>query len=132
MPEIAPWGVYSMGKPDLVIIIIIIIFIIIAHRAFNCLHSIFKNKTLNLKLKLKIFQALIESIFLYNSECWGLNKEQEERINITQTKFLRNILGIRWHKNNWISNDKLYEKTQQQDWSRKIAHRRLRCSKIAK
>ena len=78
----------------------------LAHRDFNCLHSIFKNKTLNLKLKLRIFQALIESIFLYNSECWGLNKEQEERINITQRKFLWNILGIRWHKNNWISNIK--------------------------
>ena len=89
----------------------------LAHRAFNCLHSIFKNKTLNLKLKLRIFRALIESIFLYNSECWGLNKEQEERINITQRKFLRNILGIRWHKNNWISNNKLCEKTQQQEWS---------------
>ena len=98
----------------------------LAHRAFNCIHSIFKNKTLNLKLKLRIFQALIESVFLYNSECWGLNKKQEERINITQRKFLRNILGIRWHKNNWISNEKLYEKTQQQEWSTKIAHRRLR------
>ena len=98
----------------------------LVHRAFNCLHSIFKNKTLNLKLKLRIFQALIESVFLYNSECWGLNKKQEERINITQRKFLCNILGIRWHKNNWISNEKLYEKTQQQEWSTKIAHRRLR------
>ena len=35
----------------------------LAHRAFNCIHSIFRNKTLNLKLKLKIFQALLESIF---------------------------------------------------------------------
>ena len=92
----------------------------------NCLENIFKNRTSSVTLKIRIFQALVESIFLYNSECWGLNKVQEQRINITQRQFLRRILGIRWHKNNWISNENLYERTEQQKWSTKIAHRRFR------
>ena len=57
------------------------------------------------------FKALLKSVFLYNSDCWGLNRNQENKINVLQRKLLRNILGINWHKNNWISNDELYEKT---------------------
>ena len=77
-------------------------------------------------LKIRIFKALLESVFLYNSECWGLNKNQENKINVFQRKLLRNILGINWHKNNWISNEELYEKTKQNKWSNIISHRRLR------
>ena len=74
------------------------------------------------ELKLRIFCALLESIFLYNSECWGLNKELENKIDIFQRKLLRNILGIRWSKGNWLSNKDLYKLTNQIEWSEKISH----------
>ena len=64
--------------------------------AYNTLKSILTSK--------KVFFALLESIFLYNSECWGLNKELENKIDIFQRKLLRKILGIRWSKGNWLSN----------------------------
>ena len=69
---------------------------------------------------------MVESIFLYNSECWGLNKSLENKIDIVQRKLLCNILGIRWSKGNWLSNKELYIVTHQTEWSKKIAFRRIR------
>ena len=98
----------------------------LANGAYNTLRNILNSKKVNRELKLRIFCALIESIFLYNSECWGLNKLLENKIDVVQRKFLRNILGIRWSKGNWINNTELYKITHQTEWSKKIAFRRLR------
>ena len=70
----------------------------LANNAYNTFKNIFKSKIVSRKLKLRIFCALIESIFLYISECWGLNKTLEDIIHICQRKLLCYILRIRWCK----------------------------------
>ena len=100
--------------------------ICITNNAYSSLKTIFNNKHVCLNLKLRIFSALLESIFLYNSEVWGLDKTLEHKVDTFQRRLLRNILGIKWTKGNWISNTNLHNKTNQIEWSRKIAHRRLR------
>jgi len=94
--------------------------------AYSSLKTIFNSKKVNEDTKLRIFNALLESIFLYNSEVWGLTNKQENKIDVFQRRLLRNILNIRWRNNNWISNKELYEKTKQTEWSKKIKYRRLR------
>ena len=94
--------------------------------AYNTLKNILTSKKVSFELKLRIFCALLESIFLYNCECWGINKHLENKIDIFQRKILRNILGIRWSKGNWLSNKDLYKLTNQIEWSKKVSHRRLR------
>ena len=98
----------------------------LANTAFCNIKPILLSKRISTQTKLRVFGALIESIFLYNSEVWGLTSAQENNIDVFQRKLLRNILGIRYSANNWISNDDLYLLTKQDPWSRTIKRRRLR------
>ncbi len=77
-----------------------------------------------LKTRIRIFEAYVSSIFLYNSEVWTLTKALEKTIYVSQINLIRKILDIRWsHK---ISNKDLYKHTRQEPWSQNIKRRRLR------
>ena len=77
--------------------------------------------------KLRIFNALLSSIFLYNCELWTLTSTLEKKIDAFQRQLLRRVLNIRWDpNNNWITNEQLYERAKQKPWSNTIATRRLR------
>ena len=99
----------------------------ITNSHYKTLGTIFGSKKVSQQLKFRIFNALLENIFLYNSEVWrpGLNQSLEEKIDIFQRRLLRNILNIKWNNNNWLSNNELYDGTKQIPWSKKIAYRRL-------
>ena len=99
--------------------------------AFNKLKIAFNSK-LTIKNKIRIFNAYIESIFLYNAELWTLTKKKKKKkkkkklaedINIFQRSLLRKIFKIAWPKK--ISNKDLYSKTKTVEWSKKIRKRRL-------
>ena len=74
-----------------------------------------------------IFSALVESIFLYNSEIWTLTKKLELEIDVFQRKLLRCVMGYRYTEDRtlWPSNNELYRKTKQTPWSVKISKRRI-------
>ena len=88
---------------------------------FNKLKIAFNSK-LTIKNKIRIFNAYIKSIFLYNAELWTLTKKLAEDINIFQRSLLRKIFLIAWPKK--IPNKDLYSKTKTVEWS-KIQNRRL-------
>ena len=71
---------------------------------------------------MKLFSAIVEPIALYNSEIWTMNKGREGQIDVSQRKFLRRILNIRWPDT--ISNEDLYARTHTQKWSKKIKTKR--------
>ena len=95
---------------------------------FNTLSNIFNSKNIGQQVKLRIFEALIKSVFLYNCELWGTTKKLDDKIDIFQRRLLRRILKIRWTQtnNNWVSNEELYRRANQIPWSSIVAHRRLR------
>ena len=88
------------------------------------LEKIFKSHKLTLDTKIRIFDAYVSSIMLYNSELWVLNKQLEEKIDSHQRRLIRKILNIKWPK--IIKNDELYQKTKITPWSNNIRERRLR------
>ena len=65
----------------------------------------------------------MESVFLYNSELWGLNKTKSNQIDSFQRNLLRKVLNIKWPKQ--ITTEALYELTKVEKWSHKIKKRRL-------
>ena len=71
-----------------------------------------------------MFNAYIGGTFLYNSELWTLTQTQSNTIDSIQRKFLRKILQLTWPK--IISNEKLYEKTEQKPWSETVKKRMFR------
>ena len=75
-------------------------------------------------LKLRAFKAYIESVFLYNSELWTLNKRLENVIDVFQRRLFRRILKIKWQDK--VSNDNLYIITREKPWSQLVRYRRLK------
>ena len=96
----------------------------LANMAFNNLRPILTDKKLATTVKMRIFGALIGSIFLYNSELWALTKERNQHIDVCQRNLLRKILNIRYPQK--ISNENLYARTGQTPWSHTIRTRRIR------
>ena len=65
--------------------------------AINKIKHMLNNKKVTLKTKSRAFEAYISSIFLYNSELWTNNREEE--IDIFQRKLLCiHLLNIHWPK----------------------------------
>ena len=85
----------------------------------------FRSKRLSQKVKIRIFNTYVSSIFLFNSEVWTLSSKEEQNIDAFQRKLIKsNILNIFWP--NKISNRELQRKTGIQPWSETIKYRRYR------
>ena len=86
--------------------------------------SILSSTKIELKTRMRLFDAYISSIFLYNSEVWSLTKTQEHAIDVFQRSLLRGMLRISWPYT--LSNDVLYERTGAKPWSENITMRRMK------
>ena len=89
--------------------------------SYKTLEKIFKSRTISEKTKIKVFQAYINSVFLYHSELWILTNKLEKKIDSFQRRLLRNALGFHYPK--IIRNEDLYKKII--PWSKRIRKRRL-------
>lgn len=96
----------------------------LANAAYQKLSSVFSSRKVSKAVKIRLFNAYICSIFLYNSELWSLTSKLENSIDVFQRRLLRRIIGVTWPK--IISNESLYRTTTQSPWSREIGHRRLK------
>ncbi len=85
-------------------------------------HTLTSSKT-TLKIRIRIFNAYVTSIFSYNSELWTLTKKMEQ-IDTFQRNLLRKMLNIKWPPK--ITNENVYNRTDQGKWSAKIRLRRLK------
>ena len=75
-------------------------------------------------LKIRLFRATVESVLLYNSETWTINKSMQRKIDGCYTRMLRMALNISWKTK--TSNVDLYQKLP--PVSQTIRERRLRLS----
>lgn len=96
----------------------------LAHGAYSKLKPVFEDKNMKMNTKMRIFNALIGSIYLYNSELWTLTAANEKKIDICQRNFLRKIVGIKYPQT--INNEELYRRTKQLQWTTTVRRRRLR------
>ena len=86
--------------------------------------NILETNKISLKVKCRLFKVYIDSIFLYNSERWTLNKRIIEEIDIFQRNLLKKMLKI--HYPYTITNANLYQRVQMTNWSKIIQKRRLK------
>ena len=84
--------------------------------------TVAKNKISQNK-KLRIFNAYILPILLYNCGTWSLTKTSEEKIDAFHRRLLRRVIDVFWPEK--IPNEELYCKTSQIKLSSKIRNRRL-------
>ena len=60
-------------------------------------HIIENRKTSRTTIK-RIFKAYLESVFLYNSELWTMNKKQRDVIDVFQRNQIRRALKVNWQE----------------------------------
>ena len=60
------------------------------------LNNIWKDKSINVQLKLKIMKCLVWTIMTYGAEGWTIKRKDEQRIDATEMWFYRRMLRISW------------------------------------
>ena len=95
----------------------------LARAAYDKIRPALEDKKLENKIKISIFNTMISSVFLYNSEIWTTTKDIQEKIDTYQRNNLRKILNIKYPRK--ITNEKLYNITKQRPWSETVKGRRL-------
>ena len=78
---------------------------------------------MNIKTKIRTFNAFAASVFLYNSELWTTTSTTANEIDSFHCRMLRKAININWPKK--ISNADLYRMTKMEPWSKTIKRRRL-------
>ena len=66
-----------------------------AWAACNKLHNIWTSK-LDVSMKVRIFQSLVEPILLYGCETWTLSKKAEKRLDGSYTRLLMRVKHLSW------------------------------------
>ena len=95
-----------------------------AMEAMDKLSDIWKNNKLTTNMKLRFFNAYVESIFLYNSELWTVTSALCKQIDSFQRRLLRYMLNIKYPR--IVTNEQLKRKITYTKWSSKVRTRRLR------
>ena len=66
----------------------------LARGMFQNLHKIWESKELSKSTKIEVYEALVLSVLLYNSETWTLKEAQKDRLRVLEMAFLRKIEGV--------------------------------------
>ena len=93
----------------------------VAWRASSKLTKIWKS-SLSRPLKLRLFAATVESVFLYGCEAWTITPKLAKEIDGCYTRMLRAVLNVHWKQH--ITNKELYGELPK--LSDKIRESRLR------
>ena len=92
--------------------------------AWSACHKMKRIWSTNLKrnIKVRLFVTTVESILLYGSETWTINKVMEKRLNGCYTRMLRMALNVSWRDK--LTNEQLYRDLP--PVSSKVGFRRLK------
>ena len=93
-------------------------------KAWSACHKMKKiwNSTMSRIMKIRLFIATVESVYLYGSETWTLTLKTEKQLNGSYTRMLRMALGVKWSDK--MPNVKLYGELPK--LTDKIRERRLK------
>ena len=53
-------------------------------------------REISLKIKMKVFNAIVIPVLLYGATAWALTRTEERRLDAFEMGMLRSILGVRW------------------------------------
>ena len=79
--------------------------------ALTKLKAIWKDKNIALSSKIRLMRSLVISIFLYACELWTLTAELEKKIQTTETRCFRRLLGISYRDH--VTNEKVGNRIRQ-------------------
>ena len=97
----------------------------LARGLFQNFNQVWTSKELSKHTKMRVYEVLILSALLYNSETWTLKENQKKRLRVLEMTFLRKIEGVT--RRDRVRNQDIYTRLQyQRNVVQKIQQRRLR------
>ena len=57
------------------------------------------NKHVSIKVKCKVYRAIVLSTLLYGAESWAIYRAQLKKVHAYMIRQLRDIMGIKWYDN---------------------------------
>ena len=93
---------------------------ILGNIAFQSFKKVWMNSKITLDKKLKVYEAQVVSIIMYNSSCWAAPTAVLEKLDICHRKHLRTIMNIWWPRS-MISNNTLYKRCNTTPLSQRAA-----------
>ena len=88
------------------------------------MQKIWNSKSINLNLKLKLYNTAVLPIALYASETWKTNKKDFKKLNSFHLRCIRKILRITYKDR--VTNKKVLNQSQQPKMQGIVNKRRLR------
>ena len=95
----------------------------IAYGAMSDLDTVWRDRHITRRTKLRLYNALVLPILLYASETWTLTDKLARKLDAFDTKSLRRIEGLFWY--DFVRNDDLRDLTKQPPITSLISQRRL-------
>src|ERR1700733_10957459 len=97
----------------------------LARGIWQTLGKIWNSKELSRNTKIRMYETLVLSALMYNSETWTLKEKQKQRLRVFEMACLRKIEGVtRWDR---IRNEEIYIRLNiKHDIVDRIQNRRLR------
>ena len=73
---------------------------------FGSMKEVLRNRSLNKKLRVRLYEATVVNIMIYGCESWALKAEDRRRLEVAHHRFIRSMLHITIYdvKDNRISN----------------------------
>jgi len=75
------------------------------------LSNVWRQSRLSVHTKMRLYNALVNSVLLYGAETWTMLKSDVQKIEAFHMSCQRRILGIRWH--DFILNAKVIDQTSE-------------------
>ncbi len=76
----------------------------LATEVASSLHTVWKERDISLKTKVRVYESLVLSVLLYNAETWTLKVADESRLRAFEMSGLRRICGVSL-RDKWRNSD---------------------------
>ena len=96
-----------------------------ATRSFGMLRPrLWGRRDVSLKVKMKVFNAVVLPVLLYGATAWALTRTEEKRLDAFEMGMLRSITGVRW--DDYVRNADIRARLGQPPVSMKLRKARLK------
>ena len=95
-----------------------------ANAIFGRLNNIWKSKTLNTKIKIRLYESLVMSTLLYAAETWPMTVADMKKLEAAHHRWQRKILGVSWK--DMVRNEEIRQRTGLERLEDILSKRRLR------
>jgi len=82
---------------------------ILGNVAYMNFKNVWAHNDISFVRKLRVYEAQVISVMMYNCESWAAPEHVLERLDVTHRNHLRDMIGVKWPRG-YISNVKLYER----------------------